>query len=888
MSPAATRLASWRLALRLARREALRSRARSILAVVMIALPVLAVTAADVVLQTQHVSAGESSDRRLGTAVAQVSVPSAGRPLAQAFDPDQGYMPVGKKPAAAPTVAQLAAALDGARMLPVQPGGVDVRTDAGVGWVEAIEVDLSDPLAAGLFRLTSGHLPDAPGEVVVNQALLDKGYAVGDRLDLEGLEGPEGPEGQGAPEPTIVGVAESAEVRSYPVAAGPLGSLGLVDARGASRTWLVGGEPVGWETVRELNALGALVVSRAVLEDPPPRSALPPEIQAWGNGGTDDATIAVAVLVVVMALLEVVLLAGPAFAVGARRQARSLALMAASGGTPGQARRVVLASGVVLGAVAAAVGVVAGIGLGIVLNPIVQRWSSTWFGPVEIPWLHLLGVAGFGMLSALLAAVVPAWIASRQDVVAVLAGRRADRPPSLRSPVLGVVLLAVGIAGAAYGAAASQNGAYFIAGAAVVSVAGMILLVPLVVVLVARVAGRLPLPVRYAARDAARHRTRTVPAVAAVAATVAGVVTLGIALSSDEAENAGTYAASLPVGTASVTDSQARPDWPALRAAVAQSLPAASVVELDGAAQVADGDRWLDVTVSRGGDDLWLDYAGGGYGAAVLVDDGDRLSALPQVGVDEVDDAAAVLASGGAVVFTSDEQVGQGDVRLTATAMSRRGKVVATEHVTVPAYVVHVGSREVAPRAVLPPEVADRLGLETVTVSLLVADADVSDRQETDLSEAVTAISESAGLYVERGYEAPEETVIIQLVLGALGAVLMLGGTLTATFLALSDARPDLATLSAIGASPRRRRGIAAGYALVVGLVGALLGAAVGFIPGIAITYPLTSPASSDAGPFLDVPWLLIGALVLGLPILTALIVGLAARSRLPLVSRSG
>ena len=58
---------------------------------------------------------------------------------------------------------------------------------------------------------------------------------------------------------------------------------------------------------------------------------------------------------------------------------------------------------------------------------------------------------------------------------------------------------------------------------------------------------------------------------------------------------------------------------------------------------------------------------------------------------------------------------------------------------------------------------------------------------------------------------------MIQLVLGGLGAVLMLGGTLTATFLALSDARPDLATLSAVGASPRMRRGVAASYALVVG-----------------------------------------------------------------------
>ena len=118
----------------------------------------------------------------------------------------------------------------------------------------------------------------------------------------------------------------------------------------------------------------------------------------------------------------------------------------------------------------------------------------------------------------------------------------------------------------------------------------------------------------------------------------------------------------------------------------------------------------------------------------------------------------------------------------------------------------------------------------------------------------------------------------------------MLGGTLTATFLALSDARPDLATLSAVGAAPRTRRRVAASYALVIGSVGALLGAGVGFIPGIAISRPLTSGFGSSGpgpdGPFLAIPWLLIVVIVVALPLLTAAVVGLSARSRLPLVAR--
>ena len=47
-------------------------------------------------------------------------------------------------------------------------------------------------------------------------------------------------------------------------------------------------------------------------------------------------------------------------------------------------------------------------------------------------------------------------------------------------------------------------------------------------------------------------------------------------------------------------------------------------------------------------------------------------------------------------------------------------------------------------------------------------------------------------------------------------------------------------------------------------------------------------PGGAASGPFVDVPWLLVAGLVAGLPLLTALVVGLAARSRLPLVARLG
>ncbi len=893
MSPARP-LHGWRLPLLLAGRDVLRSRGRSALVLVMIALPVLAVTAALVVQSTQSVSGVESLDRRLGAADARVSVQRGAGRIFQDFDPDLDYgrgSGQSGRALVAPSLGDVRRVLAAeVPALEQRTGGLRVTTDKGVGNADGLELDLADPLAGGLVDLTSGRLPRDPGEVVVNPALAAKGYAVGDRLELL-VDSAQGLTPGGAPR--IVGIAESASSRTSPLAAGPVGSLGLTPH--GAHTWLVGGGPVSWSQVLALNATGATVLSRAVVLDPPPDSALAPQLAFYGGG--DDTLLAVLVLVVVMALIEVVLLAGPAFAVSARRQSRTLALLAAAGGTPAQARRVVLAGGVVLGGLAAVLGVLLGIATGWALLPVVQHWSSAWFGPFEIPWLRVVGVGCFGLLSALLAAVVPAWIASRQDVVAVLGGRRGDRAASLRSPVLGLALLAVGVVGAVHGAGQRGGGELWIAGSAIVSVLGMILLVPVVLVVLAAASRWLPLSLRYAARDAARHRTRTVPAVAAVAATVAGVVALGIALTSDAAESRATYTATLPVGQGSLTGYGLDPTlWPELRRLVVGAAPGVTVAPVVGAAEQYGVEGRRQVTYSLdfrepGVSEPVLTGYASNFGASVLVAD-----ELPTVvsGLNEADRSAAeaALASGGAVVL-SDRTVSADEVLIRGSRdQGRRSQRLPRTH----AGAVYVRWAEgYSPfQAVVSPEVASSLGLQPSTVSLALSGPELTTTQETNLRESVAAITSDAGLYVERGYQNDDQTRIIQLILGALGAVLMLGGTLTATFLALSDARPDLATLAAVGASPRRRRGVAAAYALVVGLVGALLGAGVGLIPGIAVTYPLTGVGNGAYRPdglslpdhFVVIPWLLIGAVVVGLPLFTALVVGLAARSRLPLVAR--
>jgi putative ABC transport system permease protein len=434
-----------------------------------------------------------------------------------------------------------------------------------------------------------------------------------------------------------------------------------------------------------------------------------------------------------------------------------------------------------------------------------------------------------------------------------------------------------------------------IAAAAVVSVLGMILLVPVVVAVLARFSRRLPLVTRYAVRDAARHRTRTVPAVAAVAATVAGVVALGIANASDAAESEATYQPSMPMGRGWLNVSEQDVDYAPYEQAVEREAPSMAYTEVASYDAYHD-DVYYDIRVHRPGvqgyDNLMTYY--NTYlgtimeGAPVLdlVDPADDADLVP---------ARAMLERGGLVVFTS-QPVDDDRIRVGGTINpSDGGKATRIGPVELPAYFLQVSGA--APGlAVAPPGALATTGLTASTAGLALDARNLSSSTEDNLREAIQGLNENAFLYVERGYTSDNETLILLGILFGLGAVLMLGGTLTATFLALSDARPDLATLSAVGASPRTRRGVAAAYALVVGFVGAVLGAAVGFIPGVAITFPLTSSSVSpgqvgqDGLPlpdhFVDVPWLFVLALVVVLPLLTALIVGLSARSRLPMVAR--
>lgn len=89
-----------------------------------------------------------------------------------------------------------------------------------------------------------------------------------------------------------------------------------------------------WQDVLAANERGVLVESRRVVLDPPPPSEVPmAALMGDSYNDTEKALTAAALTVTAMALLEIVLLAGPAFAVGARRSRRQLGLVGSCGGS---------------------------------------------------------------------------------------------------------------------------------------------------------------------------------------------------------------------------------------------------------------------------------------------------------------------------------------------------------------------------------------------------------------------------------------------------------------------------------------------------------------------------------------------------------------------------
>ncbi|MGC5010997.1 FtsX-like permease family protein [Streptosporangium sp. DT93] len=867
-------------ALRLSRRGIGRARARSALIMFMIGLPVMLLTAGLTWQATVDVNAREGLSRTLGTADAQVEGRAIGAPVRQSADGGRAHEQTyaGMTPDRALTEREVLSLFGtGSRALPWRQSWTGYRATGAYRQVDLRELDLRDPITTGMYELSAGRLPRTPREVAVSPEL---GLVPGTGITLDG-----------AGAVTVAGVVErrSAETPGIVVLPGTVRGAAL----GAAPTaWLVDTpSPVTWKRVAEINRHGVAVVSRAVIEDPPPPGKGPADPLPPPRGG--DVDLVVIALAATIVVLQVVFLTGPAFAVGIRRRRRELALIASQGGSPRHLRGVVLADGLTLGLAACVLGAAGGIGLAAALTPFFRH------GPFEVPAGPIALVVLLGVASALLAALVPAVQASRAEPAEALAGRRSRVRDRRGMPVLGLVLLvgaaAVIVTGgvlrewALWPIPDDQLSTVDLLVSVLLGQLGMVLLTPWLVGVVARTAGRLPLPFRMAARDAARNRGRTAPAVTAVLVATTIFAATAVMVSSQSARARETYTPAYVTGTTVVSAgyswSDPRPGSrqtvrSELRRTVTSLLPGVPVIEMGGLADSAS--RPVDAVVGSlceeecSPRDLRRR-------ARVLVGGADLLRYLLR-GPDPA--AEATLAAGKAVVF-DPRALRDGTLTLTVV-----GRSTGVEH-SVPAVFRRPPGGPVV-SALLPSSEASRLGLVVAYDTLLVDPAvlHTTTEQERRLHEAVRVVTPSAFATVERGFR--DDDARKALAIAALGAaILILGATFAATGLAAAESRPDRATLAAVGAPARTQRLLVAGQAGFIAGLGVATGIPAGLAAGVMAVLGMNARDQAELSAMsgvtlegqsivmylLDVPWLVLGGVLVGLPLLAALVAGAYART---------
>jgi putative ABC transport system permease protein len=919
-------LAGWRVGLRMAWRDVRRYRWRSLLVIVMVGLPVMLLVGGLVWGSSGQFTPMARLVFQMGNGQALIHGPDPSA-IQQLPDGLGVYGNPGEQPPPArhipgwmedKTNADNSTAVEdllGGTAIPVAQGDVrvlkeDRRIPATVLYVDG---------SAGLgdkARLTSGRWPADDGEIAVTPLGIEHGLPSTGSVTVS--------IGQHKRTVTVVGEADALNESG--------GMVDLVtpqvwsDEYVYSPGWILQRDaPVTWAEVEQLNQYGLTVVSREAVTHPPATSELPAGVQAqedWQARQTRQLALVASVLLFIVTTL----LVAPAFAVSASRQRRALALAAMNGARAAQLRRVMLYQGLILGGVSAVVGAVLGCGAvwaAIRAWRLVHPWTS--IRGYVIPWSAVALVTLVAIVSTLIAAVLPTLRLGRLDIVGAMRGHSTPPRPNRIVPAVGVTLAGVGGVGLfrRISEGASEPGGYgdlALAVAIAALILGALMIVPLLLVVIAGVAARLPVALRMATRDAARHRSRTVPTVAALMAGVA-VLTIGaIATSSDTQQQRQDYSASAPVGQAVVYfDHHQDPRGSETRQTVteADSALRTVLVESVGSREVSPGQEataspFVEV-VPPGCTEQQTTHPPHTWGTdgpppcagvgTMSWASRSEIQAMPAGAIIArlhlVGQQARTVRDGGLVVMDHLAPTGQTVTVLTGTyapdpMKAGGGDTKITARTTVPVVAltdaqIRDGLLGTSAGAYVATESAEERGWPLTPRQLTVVDPDGPISHETE-QRVQESLDQSAWLYVERGFQS-RDALFLAIILG-IAIALLVTVTLVSTALALAEQQADHATLAAVGATRGTRRRMAAAQAFTLSVVALVVGLAVGLVPGIALTYPLTATRWDGVtgrqvigDPTVVIPWLDLGAVLIGVPLLAAALSAAAVR-RAPELTR--
>ncbi|MCS4276191.1 putative ABC transport system permease protein [Mycetocola sp. BIGb0189] len=936
-----------RLSMRLAGRDIRTHRGRSALIVALIALPIMGISLGSTVLLSALPTPEDTARAELGSTQGRLTAaPWGDGPVVQSTDGDQGNLSGGV--VADFTPAPPAETIPpGYTALPWSTVQLTVRSDDRDIALDATASDVLNPAFRGRYTLLEGRAPERSDEALAAPGFLAiRGVKLGDTISTS----------VGAL--TLTGTIRDATRSDSSTWVYVTPEQIPPDLRASARDtdiYLVGERALGWKDAKAANAHGVVLTSRDLPVNPPTNLELTEDIVSVENNNRFMSLITftgILALIGALALFEVCLLAGSAFAMGARRQQRDLALLAASGAETASLRQIITASGVWLGLVGGIVGSLLGCVAGTAFVMLQQSQGSTRFLGVHVAWQGAIVAMLAGTLAGLIAAAVPARQVARQATLGALKGGRSGTIAPRKSTIVGLVLLilAVLLLGAGFAVALATQGTLtsnewtllwwglIIAGALTLASALIVLCGPVIAALSTR-AGRFPLPLRLAARDAGRNRGRATPAVAAVlaAATLAGMLMVTVA-SYARADNenyrwsANPGQAVVPLVIPSPAASAGEPDsvnridpgkvLEAVEATVS-TAPTSRVISGADSQSVCAADAGLDsrseqipsrceelgiawplenrCVVNDANIPLDLtDWRCQGIGREGPGSD----RGLPLIMVGDPQDLAAVLGhkpspesvhtlENGGIVVSNPVLMESADraslIRYhNRTAWSARedeedgvsrsgSQPRASATLPLPAS-VEQPDRDLTYYGMISPETAAALGIAvTPQVQILTFADTLTDVERARAAEAAGPIIPNGRFSIETGPTTFSTAILWWVVLGA--ALVTLSAAGITAGLSLADGRADHATLAGVGASTRLRRSLAGAQTLLTAGLGTALGLIAGAIPAILIF-------TATWGAPLAIPWVHFLALLVVVPLVGALAAWLLTRGSLPLTRR--
>ena len=435
------------LALTIARRNVRRNPLQSLLIILVISMPVAVGALGLTTFQSTRPTPAEEATLDLGTtqAVVMANLPPSKNNYQEPLDRSATLVALDgssmTEASGSATILDPRENIAGYKWLPEFQTQAVVKTATGQGSLTVIEGQPWAPELAGRYFDLTGRAPANDHELLVNKTALGRlGLNVGDKVSVIASN----------KKLTIVGTLEFVdEPRSESVLFALPGAISKNTDIASYSYFAVGSKPISWHEVTQLNKKGFGILSRDVIMNPPADADVPIYQTARGDyrssmGGF--MALLSALLLTPLVLLPVAVLAGSAFSFGARRQARTLAVISSLGARASMLRFMTVANGIVLGMLGGLLGVVLGAGGAAFLIPAFSDGSRRGYPGYHIPWgLLLLAVLAGAVIGAIVS-VIPAFAAAKVDVLNTLRGVRRAANVKKLAGFGGLVVAAIGVA----------------------------------------------------------------------------------------------------------------------------------------------------------------------------------------------------------------------------------------------------------------------------------------------------------------------------------------------------------------------------------------------------------------------------------------------------------